>query len=153
MCCDSTLFYDGPLQPEEVAPAIASGFAVERVEDADRFIQPCTQLAGTTCTAYGRWRPHVCGKFRCRQLDILKSDEATLDDAQATVRRARALLSRLPDDLRTLRAMRAFAKVAEDEMVAGNLSPERARLMMDAIVAIRFLDEQFRAENKRVLSP
>jgi len=49
--------------------------------------------------------------------------------------------------------MRAHADRAQAKIAESSLSPDEARLMMDAVIALRFLDTEFREGGGKVLTP
>jgi len=152
MCCDSTLFFFAGLKPREAARAAKNDFDVVEEDGKARFNQPCHHLDGAACTIYSQWRPHVCGDFRCTLLIKLGKGDIAVSDAVTVVAKARSLLSLLPEDLRTLRAMRSFADAAQGRMREGALSPEDAGTMARAVITLRFLDDNFRKDGKKILS-
>lgn len=151
-CCDSTLFFHAKLKPNEIEPARETGFAIEEADEVTRFLQPCANLCGTRCTLYSHWRPHICGEFRCTLLNRLDADDVSIDDALATIDKARSLLSALPEELRTLRAMRRTASDMQERMAEAPLPAQDGALMARVVIALRFLDQNFRKDGKKTLS-
>lgn len=146
MCCRGLLHGRGDLQPGERASAEASGLDVVESENGPTFRLPCPRFDGTACEIYAH-RPAACQGYRCRLLNDYLEGAVALDDALATVARAR----QQEDSIRLLSGNLAFpelrrrwrqglAAFAVEESGSADDVP-RLFLLMSAFCA--FLDRYF----------
>ncbi len=96
LCCDGTLFSKVPLNFSEVVPeaklkVITNGFGARSIP------QRCAALEGTLCQVYSE-RPVVCRRYECSLLVALRDNEVGIDEAMATIDRARTLASQAAQD-------------------------------------------------------
>ena len=88
LCCDGSLFGRGTLEPDEVPMARKLRLVV--VGNGKSFEQPCSALAGRSCSVYDA-RPLACRAFEC----VLYTRSTPLEERVAIVTRTRALLARV----------------------------------------------------------
>jgi Fe-S-cluster containining protein len=91
LCCDGTLFDRAGVTDDEAPRLVALGLKVERRGDGvPGLLQPCMALDGTRCTAYAA-RPATCRQYECQLFAAYRDAEVSLDDALATIAKAREL--------------------------------------------------------------
>lgn len=85
MCCDGTLFWAVPIDPEDVAPVKV---------DAEGYLrQPCACFNGR-CTIYSK-RPAACRGFECGVLKDVLAGRRDMASAQAQIEDMKRLVAEL----------------------------------------------------------
>ena len=86
LCCNGVLFHIVRLQPADSAKALAGqGMKLKRKRQQQHFHQPCTFLKPGGCAIYAD-RPQRCRLFECRQIQKLRAEEVTEEEATAAIR-------------------------------------------------------------------
>jgi Fe-S-cluster containining protein len=145
LCCNGVLFTNGRAQPHEVPVMEAGGLTVEQVGDRTQFALPCRHLTGGGCGIYEQ-RFTVCRTFRCALLKRVEGGEAGLEEAQATVAKAKAMLARVTaiDPTAATAAARARHRAAGADGAPGEDLAARRRLWTESLALDLFLDRNFR---------
>ncbi|HEY0112149.1 MAG TPA: YkgJ family cysteine cluster protein [Allosphingosinicella sp.] len=156
MCCDGTLFLHAKAEREEAERLAAAGHELQEVEEGLRFRLPCQHFQQHRCTIYPE-RFTSCRSFRCRLLRRLDLGEVTLEDALATVAKARELVSRLSASngtLTTLEGRRRLRKAGQPSVSASKEEKlSSGRLHLDSLALDMFLEKHFRQKEKREPEP
>lgn len=157
-CCDGTLFERARVFDEDNRLQLeAEGFILLTVATGTRFALPCHFHHNRVCTAYQRWRPHVCHTFRCALLRRFAAGDLSLEEAQAQIERAVALVDRiraqLPQQAETpRRSLKQTMLAWQQAQSAAGVDVQRtfAPLLLDFASLQRLLDRHFRvkAEDK-----
>ncbi len=97
ICCRGVLYPDALLDREEVEKASGYGLTQRRMSDGqDLFALPCRlhEHAGNACTIYeGRF--HVCRRYACDLLTLVRNGGISIDHAIAIVRTTRSIETRI----------------------------------------------------------
>jgi hypothetical protein len=141
-CCDGTLFADVELGRAEAARLESMNVEIEVAEGA-LLSQPCAALKGKRCSIYAH-RPACCRTFECQLLQETRSGAVPVEraleriaDAQAQIRRVRALLGELGMGRTRLPLKeRCAAALSRDVPV----TPEVERLRAELDAAVRTLE-------------
>jgi uncharacterized protein len=97
ICCRGVLYPDALLDRDEVDKASRYGLTQWRLSDGqDLFALPCRlhEHAGNTCTIYED-RFHVCRRYACDLLTLLRNGGISIEEAVAIVRTTRSIESRI----------------------------------------------------------
>lgn len=113
LCCDSTLFVDVKLRPNDDAKRLAQlGLSLKKVgRGKSAFAQPCNCFDGIYCKIYGD-RPAQCRAFECGLLKKVARGEMNADKALKSIYKAK----RVADRVRRL--LRAFGQRPEENPMA-----------------------------------
>ena len=98
LCCRGVWFSHVTLEPGELDQARLAGLAVETVDGASSFQQPCVLHRDDGCSAYGTWRPKTCVNYTCALLNRFQANEVSFDEAMKHVGAARKMADRLQDE-------------------------------------------------------
>ena len=91
LCCTGALHRAVEVKPEHVTLVRSLGLAVEEVDGAQAFRQPCPLYLADRCSVYDR-RPPSCQEFRCALLRKYADGRVDLETATAVAREARSLI-------------------------------------------------------------
>jgi Fe-S-cluster containining protein len=96
LCCDSTLFADAELRPDDDAKGLARLGLILKKKGGNKlaFEQPCACFDGTYCKIYGE-RPVQCRLFECGLLKRTASGEMNADAALKKIAEAKGIASRV----------------------------------------------------------
>ena len=97
LCCRGVLHPDALLDRDELEVAARHRLTVYREPDGqDLFALPCRlhEHAGNACTIYED-RFHVCRRYACDLLTLLRNGGIAIDDALDIVRKARSIETRI----------------------------------------------------------
>lgn len=112
LCCDSTLFADVKLRPDDDAKRLAQlGLALTRKGGKSAFFQPCNCFGGIYCKIYHD-RPAQCRAFECGLLKKVAEGGMSVDAALKKISRAKTLANRVR------RLLRAFGQRPEEKPMA-----------------------------------
>lgn len=99
LCCDGTLFRDVRLTQADAPNRLRRlGLTLEKRGTRTCLTQPCTAFDGALCTLYAD-RPSRCRAFECRVLQRVANGSLDLPSARRHIRRARALVDAIQNDL------------------------------------------------------
>ncbi|HEX9932649.1 MAG TPA: YkgJ family cysteine cluster protein [Allosphingosinicella sp.] len=145
LCCNGVLFTNARAEPHEVPAVEAAGLAVSQVGERLQFALPCRHLDDGSCGIYEQ-RFTKCRTFRCALLKRLDSGEVRLDEAQATVTRAKQMVARVAalDPAAAQAATRAKQRAAGADGAPGADPAARRRLWTESLALDMFLDRMFR---------
>jgi Fe-S-cluster containining protein len=113
LCCDSTLFVDVKLRPDDDAKQLAQlGLALtKKGRGKSAFLQPCKCFDGKHCKIYGD-RPVQCRAFECGLLKRVAGGEISVDKALKSIYKAKKVADRVR------RLLRAFGQCPEEKPMA-----------------------------------
>ena len=113
LCCDSTLFADVKLRPNDDSKRLAQlGLVLTRKARAKLgFFQPCKCFDGKHCNIYDD-RPAQCRAFECGLLKKLEDGKISVNMALKTISEAKTLANRVR------RLLRAFGQHPEEKPIA-----------------------------------
>jgi len=96
LCCDGTLFTHANLIPEDSDENLnAAGILAVQSSEKRYFQLPCHHLENRRCKIYHMWRPHVCGRFRCKILQRLSTGELSFEQGMEIAKKAREHIAEL----------------------------------------------------------
>ena len=113
LCCDSTLFADVKLRPDDDPKRLAElGLALTRKGRGKlAFFQPCNCFGGKYCKIYHD-RPVQCRAFECGLLKKVAEGGMSVDAALKKISRAKTLANRVRG------LLRAFGQRPEEKPMA-----------------------------------
>lgn len=101
LCCDGTLFVCANLRKEDSAENLNTAGIVAVQGPERRFFRlPCHHLNNRHCQIYRRWRPAICGRFKCKILLRLYAGELTFEQGIEIVRKTLEHVAELKQQIR-----------------------------------------------------
>ena len=92
LCCTGALHRAVEVKPEHLTLVRSLGLAVEEVNGAQAFRQPCPLYLADRCSVYDR-RPPSCQEFRCALLRTYADCDVDLATATSLALEARSLIA------------------------------------------------------------
>lgn len=93
LCCDGSLFTHVGLEAEEIIQLKKLGIPIRSLRSGTVVLpQRCGALKGRDCQIYAD-RPKTCAAYNCLLADALLEGKVTLEEAQATVKKAQRLIA------------------------------------------------------------
>ena len=93
LCCDGSLFTHVGLEPEEIEQLRALGIPTRTLRSGPEVLpQRCSALKGRDCQIY-KDRPKSCAAYNCVLAESLLDGRVTLEEAEATVKKAQRLVA------------------------------------------------------------
>lgn len=93
LCCDGSLFTHVGLEPGEADQLHALGIPTRVLRSGTEVLaQRCCALKGRDCQIYAD-RPKSCAAYQCLLAESLLEGEVTLEEAEATVKKAHRLIA------------------------------------------------------------
>lgn len=93
LCCDGSLFTHVGVEPEEMEQLRALGIPTRTLRSGTEVLpQRCCALKGRDCQIY-KDRPKSCAAYNCVLAESLLDGRVTLEEAEATVKKAQRLIA------------------------------------------------------------
>lgn len=99
LCCRGVWFDRVVLDPGEVDDARAVGLSLQFEGGEASFRQPCVLHQRGRCSAYGKWRPRICGEYRCALLASFVAGKVDWPSALQRVTQARQMADRIQAEI------------------------------------------------------
>ncbi|GGD90392.1 hypothetical protein GCM10011515_07490 [Tsuneonella deserti] len=95
ICCEGSLFDQGPIFPHEEPEAGELGFTIVQRNDGERFfLLPCGNLCGSVCQIYEK-RLTTCRTYKCPTLEAVEAREIDRTEADRRVAAAKAAIANI----------------------------------------------------------